>query len=414
MDPVGALGNASHVVLNNGGNGASIVSELATVAPGAFPGAVNATVAWLPRNGAGPADPPVLWVKGDEGAGYGTWTTVATGSSDSQGWGSVVDPDGAYATTFLLPQATDLGVLARASGTGSIYVSACSAASLPDDSLEVCPVHTTVSFGNASPTWSASAGNLTVGPGIVKVTVYGASHSVLLDQLLLTPAPASLLAPCAAGVPTEWTCPGAATAGPSSVSGNPGGPSVTATFPPTSEFPVLAQLVSCDATWRASGAGVERRAVPGRRLGVRLLGLSRAPGRHARGSRPRHRDRGGRGRLGPRRGPGPRPRPLRPPEGPRVRPSAPRAGVTDRGPGGSSPRRTRGSVRSAPPVEPVPAERSEGGSAVRRASTIRPIAASQPNWEAAERALSTRAAPRAGSVANRRSGSTIAPADAAS
>ena len=94
VDPVGALGNASHVVLNNGGNGASIVSELATVAPGAFPGAVNATVAWLPRNGAGPTEPPVLWVKGDEGPGTAPGRPSRPGRPTRRGGGASSTPMG--------------------------------------------------------------------------------------------------------------------------------------------------------------------------------------------------------------------------------------------------------------------------------------------------------------------------------
>src|SRR4029077_14674983 len=111
-----------------------------------FPAAVNATSAWMTSIGAGANATPALWVKGDEGSGYGSWTTVSRGAIDSQGWGSVVDPDGAFTTSFLVPTSTEVGVLGRASGTGSVYVSACPAASLTDSSLEVCPNHTVVSF----------------------------------------------------------------------------------------------------------------------------------------------------------------------------------------------------------------------------------------------------------------------------
>ncbi|MCI4326322.1 MAG: hypothetical protein L3K16_01605 [Thermoplasmata archaeon] len=252
---VGALGNASSVSFVHVGAGWSTIAEVAVVPPGGLSTAVNATRAWLASNGAGPGQAPILWVKGDEGLGSGTWTPVATGANDSQGWGSVVNPDGAFTTTFLLPEAATVGVLARASGTGSLYVSACPDTSVTDRSFEPCPEHALVSFDQNASTWEAGTSNLTVGPGVVRVTVYGATQSVLLDQLVLTPDPASLLGPCAGGASTDWLCGGSAEA-PSSVTGNVGGPTVSATFAPLARPSVLVHLVTCDAPWSAQGSGL--------------------------------------------------------------------------------------------------------------------------------------------------------------
>jgi hypothetical protein len=252
--PVAPLGNRSSVAFTHAGPGWTTIAAVAVVPPNSFSNAVNATEGWLSANGAGPGQPPVLWVKGDAGTGYGTWKAVGTGSLDSQGWGSVVDVDGAFATTFLLPQRTTLGVLARASGSGSIYISACPGDSLSDRSLAPCPQHTEVSFNDVAPTWQASNSNVTVGPGVVEVTVYGAQSSVLLDQLLLTPSAPSLLGPCPGAPASDWVCQGASR-GPVSITGNVGGPSVAATFASSPSPAVLVHLVSCDVDWTASGPG---------------------------------------------------------------------------------------------------------------------------------------------------------------
>lgn len=254
---VGMLGNATSATLNNDGGGLSMVAAVAAVPPGALAAATNRTDSWLLANGGGPFHPPILWVKGDAGASYGTWTTAGVGANNSQGWGSVVSPDGAFTTNFLLPSAVSLGAVARASGTGSMYVSACPTGSLTDTSLDVCSTHVLVAFANATPSWSASNTTMTVGPGAVKVTVYGASRSVLLDQIVLTPSPQSLLAPCNGSAGAAWTCTGDLDVPPSSLAGNPGGPSVTANFAASSSLPVLADLVSCDSGWRAAGRGVD-------------------------------------------------------------------------------------------------------------------------------------------------------------
>jgi hypothetical protein len=249
------LRNSTSATLFNAGGGVSTVAAVAAVAPGAFRTAENATLLWLAGNGAGASDPPVLWIKGDDGVEYGTWTQRSTGSADAQGWGSIVDPDGAFSTTFLLPERTTLGVLARATGNGVVYVSACPVESLTDDAVFPCPNLTEVSFTNSTPTWSASDGNLTVGPGVVRVNVYDAARSVLLDQLLLTPSAASLLSPCASAPGSEWTCEASAAA-PTSLSGNPGGPQLSATFARSTSAGVLVHLVSCDAPWTATGPDV--------------------------------------------------------------------------------------------------------------------------------------------------------------
>jgi hypothetical protein len=253
--PVGALGNASSVSFVHVGPGWSTIAEVAVVPPGGLATAVNTTSAWLAANGAGPGQAPILWVKGDEGLGSGTWTPVSTGANDSQGWGSVVDADGAFTTTFLLPEPATVGILARASGTGSLYVSACPDTSVTDRSFEPCPDHALVSFDQNASTWEAGSSNLTIGPGVVRVTVYGASQSVLLDQLVLTPDPASLLGPCAGAPSTDWVCGDSAEA-PSSVTGNVGGPAVSATFAPRATPAVLVHLVTCDAPWTAEGSGL--------------------------------------------------------------------------------------------------------------------------------------------------------------
>ncbi|MCI4357307.1 MAG: hypothetical protein L3K18_09285 [Thermoplasmata archaeon] len=256
--PVALLGNASSAAFWHVGSGWTSISAVAVVPPGALSSALNATGHWLASNGAAVTNPPVLWVKGDAGTGYGTWTRVGTGGLAAEGWGSVVNPDGAFTTTFYLPEAASVGVLARASGSGSVYVSACPGTSLTDSSLEPCTQHTLVSFDSTAPAWSEGASNLSVGPGIVKVTIYGAARSVLLDQLILTPSAGSLLAGCATPMPGEWTC--ATSAKPVSVSGNVGGPQLGATFAAAMAPSVLVHLVSCDVPWRASGSGVA--AVP--------------------------------------------------------------------------------------------------------------------------------------------------------
>lgn len=253
--PVGLLGNGSSVAFTHEDGGWTTIAAAAVVAPGALPAALNATARWLATNGAGPAQVPILWVKGDQGLGYGTWTEVGTGSRDAQGWGSVVDTDGAFTTNFYLPGTTTLGVLARASGSGAIYVSACPGTSLTDRTLAPCPSHVQVAFDATDPEWVGGDSNVTVGPGVVKVTVYGARSSVLLDQLILTPSPAALLVPCDGAASTNWLCSPAARA-PTSVTGNVGGPTVSATFVPRTDPSVLVHLVSCDVDWRASGAGV--------------------------------------------------------------------------------------------------------------------------------------------------------------
>jgi hypothetical protein len=253
--PVAPLGNATSVSFTHVASGWSTIAQVAVVPPNAFPAAVNATTSWLQANGAAATNPPVLWVKGDAGTAYGTWTEVGTGSRDAQGWGSVVDTDGAFSTTFLLPQATTLGVIARASGTGAIYVSACPGTTLTDSTLAPCPQHTEVSFDSPTPTWQAGASNLTAGPGVVKVTVYGARSSVLLDQVLLTPAASSLLGPCQGAPASDWVCQ-ATDRAPTSVVGNVAGPTVSASFPSSSQPSNLVNLVSCDSDWQAAGAGV--------------------------------------------------------------------------------------------------------------------------------------------------------------
>jgi hypothetical protein len=253
--PVGPLGNATSVAFSHVAGGWSTIAQVAVVPPNALPAAVNATTSWLASNGGGVTNPPVLWLKGDEGSAYGTWLEVGTGSRDAQGWGSAVDTDGAFTTTFLLPHATTLGVIARASGSGAIYVSACPGASLTDRSIAPCPQHVELTFDAKDPTWEAGSSNLSVGPGVVKVTVYGARSSVLLDQVLLTPSASVLLGPCQGAPPSDWVC-SATDRAPSSVVGNVAGPTVSASFSASPEPSNLVNLVSCDAAWQASGAGV--------------------------------------------------------------------------------------------------------------------------------------------------------------
>ncbi|MCI4333820.1 MAG: hypothetical protein L3K01_08920, partial [Thermoplasmata archaeon] len=253
--PVGLLGNASSVAFTHEEGGWTTIAAAAVVPPGGLSRALNATSAWMAANGAGPLQAPILWVKGDQGIGAGTWTEVGTGSRDAQSWGSVVDTDGAFTTAFYLPGPTTLGVLARASGSGAIYVSACPSSSLTDDTLAPCPNHVEVDFDSVEPTWVAGTSNVTVGPGVVKITVYGARSSVLLDQLILTPSAASLLDPCQGSPASDWVC-AATVRTPGSVSGNVGGPTVSATFEARPDPSVLVHLVSCDVSWRASGPGV--------------------------------------------------------------------------------------------------------------------------------------------------------------
>ncbi|MCI4329403.1 MAG: hypothetical protein L3J80_00860 [Thermoplasmata archaeon] len=253
--PVGLLGNASSVAFTHEAGGWTTIAAAAVVPPGGLSSALNATSAWMAANGAGPLQAPILWVKGDQGIGAGTLTEVGTGSRDAQGWGSVIDTDGAFTTSFYLPGPTTLGVLARASGSGAIYVSACPGSSLTDDSLAPCPNHVEVAFDSVEPTWVAGSSNVTVGPGVVKITVYGARSSVLLDQLILTPSAASLLDPCQGSPASDWVCAETVRT-PGSVSGNVGGPTVRATFEARPDPSVLVHLVSCDVSWRASGPGV--------------------------------------------------------------------------------------------------------------------------------------------------------------
>ncbi|HKV89662.1 MAG TPA: hypothetical protein VJQ43_00495, partial [Thermoplasmata archaeon] len=111
--PVASLGNATSVGFWHVGSGWSAIAAVAVVAPGDLAEAVTGTVSWLGANGGSATNPPVLWVKGDAGAGYGSWTRIGTGGLAAEGWGSVVDPDGAFTTAFVLPGPTTLGVLAR-------------------------------------------------------------------------------------------------------------------------------------------------------------------------------------------------------------------------------------------------------------------------------------------------------------